>query len=143
MVDTERVDMMTQTGHSRYMNEWSEALRYWIDVAVLGAGHRVVQSDHRRDSVVIEAWPDRKVNNTAWGVGAIIILLAAFVTFGLSLLLFVPYLIVWAVVAVRGGPKRRLYVLTVDRDGAPVTEPSNMVWTLWAGQRNIESLRDR
>lgn len=116
-----------------------DGLTYWVDIAVLLAGHRVVRWG--ADAVALDAKPARGGDHAAWGIGALIILFAAFFTFGLSLLLFVPYLIVWTVVAARRGRRSGLYLLTVDQDGRPATNPSGRVWTLLAAERKIQPLR--
>lgn len=113
------------------------ALTYWADIAVLLAGHQVV--GRGENAVALDARPSRRTNNTAWGVGVVIILLAGFFTFGLSLLLLVPYLTVWAAMAVRATTRSRLYLLTVDHLGNPVTNPSGEVWGLLAAQRRIQA----
>ena len=110
----------------------TSALDYWTAVAEDLQGHQVVVRD--RDSVILWVKP-QKTSHTAWGIGALIILVAALFTFGLSLVLFLPYLVVWAAVAGRRRNWRQTYRLSVDPDGRPVTGPSNMVWSLLAAER--------
>jgi hypothetical protein len=72
-------------------------------------------------SAVLHTSRKQSTSHAAWGVGALVILVSAFFTLGLSLVLFVPYLIAWAVVSGRG--RGGSYTLSVSRDGHPVTSP--------------------
>lgn len=106
-------------------------LEYWVRLAELD-GDEVFAHGH--DWTVLTQPPEqpRKPNSVAHMTVLTILFFAGFVTFFLTWLLIVPYLIGWAVVVNRANKPRlpQMYRLVIGSDGGPLTSPPDRGWQL-------------
>lgn len=104
------------------MIDRNDALARWTTVAI-AAGHHAL--DNSADFKLMSTKPPRQpTNNTAWGVGFIVLFILGFFTLFLAWLAIFPYLLIWAAAAStnrRSGGEQ--YTLTVDQNGWAVTWP--------------------